>query len=473
LKLTDEIAFFKNLQEEHSVEVHLECCKYMRYEAATEGSFVFNYGEAADKFYIIVEGSVEVRVPSPDKLQQIPISELEPGQSFGELALLRGQPRAASVYCKTMCHFATLSKTDYNRILAPAFERKLELKLGFLSELQIFKDWTRMSLSKVSLFFREKKLGRKRLLYKEGSPVTKVYLLVKGELKLFKSPSVGVRSSLINSPRQLASNIKRIEVCILSSGEFLGIEDLKEGRVHNSSCESLGTNVEYMEIDAFVNPTQDFESRVMSHPSFSYLSSRIDLTAQLRAKRFEAFNKQVTANMSPSKRLDTSTNQQLKSMTLASFSRSSKEGRVNAVSEVRRRRQPLQLEADLTMSKRDKSEGKLGLASQNPNAPAVEKQLAFNQSSPGKTLVRNSISLKRLSKQALEAKRNSCRQTLKPKLSIQTTASVPSLWLGQELEVPSFAFIKIGSLTPHTNLWEEKQAMACRTPRILRVSPRY
>lgn len=160
-------------------------------------------------------------------------------------------------------------------------------------------------------------------------------------------------------------------------------------------------------------------------------------------------------------------------MTLASFSKSSKEGRVNAVSEVRRRRQPPRLEADLSMSKRDKSEGKLGLTTQNPNPPAVEKQLAFNRSSPCKTSVRHSISLKRLSKQALEAKRNSCRQMLMSKLSIQTTTSVPNLWPGQEPEVSSFAFIKIGSLTPHTNLWEEKQAMACRTPRILRVSPRY
>jgi CRP-like cAMP-binding protein len=33
--------------------------------------------------------------------------------SFGELALNNNQPRAATITCKTDCHFAVMNKVDY------------------------------------------------------------------------------------------------------------------------------------------------------------------------------------------------------------------------------------------------------------------------------------------------------------------------------------------------------------------------
>lgn len=251
-KLTSEIDFFKNLKLEHSEAVHMECCKYMRYEMAFENSYVFNYGDQADKFYILVEGSVEVRIPDPDnKKILIKIADLATGQSFGELALMKNQPRMASIYCTSMCHFATLSKEDYDRILAVVFERQLDQKLKFLSSLQIFEEWTKMSLTKLSYFFHEIKNNRKGPIYKEGTPVTKIYLVKKGELKVFKTFAITTEDNAKNSPRQLTKN-KRLDLAIVSTGEFLGIEDLISGKVHTSSCEIIGGSVEYFEIDTHV-----------------------------------------------------------------------------------------------------------------------------------------------------------------------------------------------------------------------------
>lgn len=251
--LTKEIAFFKSLTQDHSEEVHLECCKYMRYELAPESTYLFSIGEEADKFYVIVEGSVEVRIPDPNNSKlEVKLAEIKTGQSFGELALIKNQPRMASIYCTSPCHFATLSKADYNRILAAVFERQLDLKVEFLSSLQVFKDWTKMSMTKLSYYFRERKLGRKSLLYKEGAPVSKVFLVKKGELKIFKTAAVAPDDSLKNSPRQLSKS-KRLDLAIVSTGEFLCIEDLIDANYqHSNSCESLGAPVEYFEIDAHV-----------------------------------------------------------------------------------------------------------------------------------------------------------------------------------------------------------------------------
>jgi hypothetical protein len=45
------------------------------------------------------------------------------GKSFGEKALINNALRAASVVCTRPCHFATMNKYDYDKVL-----RKIELK---------------------------------------------------------------------------------------------------------------------------------------------------------------------------------------------------------------------------------------------------------------------------------------------------------------------------------------------------------
>lgn len=39
------------------------------------------------------------------------------GKSFGELALLKKRPRAATIKSVEDCHFAVMSKADYEKVL--------------------------------------------------------------------------------------------------------------------------------------------------------------------------------------------------------------------------------------------------------------------------------------------------------------------------------------------------------------------
>lgn len=48
--------------------------------------------------------------------------ELTAGDSFGERAIMYGQPRAASILCKTNCHFAVMDFFDYKRTLDKLIE---------------------------------------------------------------------------------------------------------------------------------------------------------------------------------------------------------------------------------------------------------------------------------------------------------------------------------------------------------------
>jgi CRP/FNR family cyclic AMP-dependent transcriptional regulator len=61
------------------------------------GKIIFEAGEKGDSLYIIREGSVQVFVLDAESKEKIILSQLGPGDYFGEMALLTGEPRSASI----------------------------------------------------------------------------------------------------------------------------------------------------------------------------------------------------------------------------------------------------------------------------------------------------------------------------------------------------------------------------------------
>lgn len=61
-----------------------------------KGDLVFQEGDVGDCFYLIIEGSVEITKKMPDGRSEI-MATLREGDYFGEMALLDGDPRSASV----------------------------------------------------------------------------------------------------------------------------------------------------------------------------------------------------------------------------------------------------------------------------------------------------------------------------------------------------------------------------------------
>jgi CPA2 family monovalent cation:H+ antiporter-2 len=78
--------------------------------SATPGDRVIRKGDEADAVYFISEGEVEVAVAD----RQI---KLGPGDFFGEMALLSGQPRSADVTALDYSKFAMLSKRDFQQFV--------------------------------------------------------------------------------------------------------------------------------------------------------------------------------------------------------------------------------------------------------------------------------------------------------------------------------------------------------------------
>ncbi|MCE5333122.1 MAG: cyclic nucleotide-binding domain-containing protein [Desulfobacteraceae bacterium] len=88
-------------------------------------ALVFREGDAADRFYIVCSGKVRVFVNHGDEVER-ELSVLGAGESFGEMGLLTGEARTASVEALSEAHLIYLTKEQFDQLLedCPAVSRK-------------------------------------------------------------------------------------------------------------------------------------------------------------------------------------------------------------------------------------------------------------------------------------------------------------------------------------------------------------
>jgi small-conductance mechanosensitive channel/CRP-like cAMP-binding protein len=75
---------------------------------------VVRQGDPGDEFFIVTSGEAEVLLDMNGKPTQV--ATLKPGQFFGEMALLTGEPRSATVRAQTQLSVLVLSKPAMSRV---------------------------------------------------------------------------------------------------------------------------------------------------------------------------------------------------------------------------------------------------------------------------------------------------------------------------------------------------------------------
>ncbi|XP_075164495.1 protein kinase, cAMP-dependent, regulatory subunit type 1 isoform X2 [Haematobia irritans] len=108
------------------------------------GENIIQQGDEGDNFYVIDQGEVEVFVNSEL------VTTIGDGGSFGELALIYGTPRAATVRAKTDVKLWGIDRDSYRRILMGSTIRKRKMYEEFLSRVSILESldkWERLTVA--------------------------------------------------------------------------------------------------------------------------------------------------------------------------------------------------------------------------------------------------------------------------------------------------------------------------------------
>jgi cAMP-dependent protein kinase regulator len=91
----------------------------MTYIKVRRGDAVIRQGDAGDNFYCVAYGEYDVSVVDSVIGGSTKVAEVANGGSFGELALMYGSPRAATVTARTDGGLWALDRHAFRRVDSP------------------------------------------------------------------------------------------------------------------------------------------------------------------------------------------------------------------------------------------------------------------------------------------------------------------------------------------------------------------
>ena len=118
IELLSKCDLLRHLPPEE-VERILPCVRNRHLEG---GEVLFHAGDAGDALYIVARGKVDVLSgvggePHNGHVNGEKLAELGEGQAFGEMALLSGEPRTATIQSAAQTDLLEIGRTDFDRLL--------------------------------------------------------------------------------------------------------------------------------------------------------------------------------------------------------------------------------------------------------------------------------------------------------------------------------------------------------------------
>lgn len=115
-----------------------------------KGATVIQQGDAGDVLYVVDSGTLDcVKRFKPDA-DETYLKTYQPGESFGELALLYNAPRAATIRAKEDSKLFSLDRECFNNIVKDSAIKKREEYENLLSKIDLLSDMNSYERSQIA-----------------------------------------------------------------------------------------------------------------------------------------------------------------------------------------------------------------------------------------------------------------------------------------------------------------------------------
>lgn len=150
------------------------------------GEAIIRQGEPGDRFYILRQGRVEVRRRDVQGLEH-KLAELVSGDSFGEAALLTGEPRNATIRAQTPVSALTLDKKSFDKLVRAGFAGRAKVdvalrRVGLLRRIPIFMDFDNFELRRVAAQLKRVTLEADQAVFHQDDSGDNFYIVESGEI---------------------------------------------------------------------------------------------------------------------------------------------------------------------------------------------------------------------------------------------------------------------------------------------------
>ena len=190
-----------------------------------KGDVVIKQGDQGDKFYVVDNGNFEVSVRGDDGMMHVVMTYDEGGSSFGELSLMYGKPRAATVTATSDGVIWALARAAFKAMLMRKVSHTNLIKI--LKKVEILKQLPIPQLQRLCDVLAEQTFEDGDYIVKQGEKGRNFYIISSGECicttvdsktkaekelqRLKTNDYFGERSLLMEEPRAL--NVQAVGKC--------------------------------------------------------------------------------------------------------------------------------------------------------------------------------------------------------------------------------------------------------------------
>jgi len=214
------------------------------------GDTIIRQGDAGDNFYIVASGNCKVIVEADGKPPQV-VLHYGAGDSFGELALIYGEPRAATVVATTDVKLWGLERRAYRATLMTITKEKREKYGEFLHRVPLLSSLDRYERMVIADSLEAKEYKDGDMILKQGEVGQTFYLIISGKVR--------VTQRVVEHEG---------EVGLLGPGDYFGEIALLTDSPRKANCIAVGdVKCVYMHRADFVRamgPLKDIVQRKMS-----------------------------------------------------------------------------------------------------------------------------------------------------------------------------------------------------------------
>jgi len=153
----------------------------MEEKKVPKGHWVIKQGDDGDNLYVVDQGTLECYKQFSKNSEPKVVKTYNPGESFGELALLYNAPRAASIKAVTDSVLFALDRATFNNIVKDAEVKRRERFEEIMSKVELLETMDPYERSKIADVAVPVKYKAGEYVIKQGESGDKFFFIEDGE----------------------------------------------------------------------------------------------------------------------------------------------------------------------------------------------------------------------------------------------------------------------------------------------------
>lgn len=223
-------AFMFSALDEKEKTIVVDAMEVKEFKA---GETVIKQKDSGDVLYVVDQGKLDCFKLFEGESKEKWLKQYEPGESFGELALLYNAPRAASIKAKEACVLFSLDRECFNSIVKESTVNKRNKYMEFLGKIDLFNHLDNYEKSKICDCLIPTTYKPGEYVIRQGEVGDTFYLVVEGRAYAAKKNEKGQEEqvfeyndsgyfgelSLLRDQPRAASVIAKVNYGLLDSSD--------------------------------------------------------------------------------------------------------------------------------------------------------------------------------------------------------------------------------------------------------------